>query len=64
MWCWNLTRIKDIQQVINEMQITLRELKVLEDYDGADYSEVLTELKWNHQMLKHRLTTLRCKNGE
>ena len=50
-----------MQNEIGEMQITLRELAVLEDYDGADYSEVLDELKWNHQMLKHRLTTLQLK---
>ena len=55
------TRIKHLQNEIGEMQITLRELAVLEDYDGADYSEVLDELKWNHQMLKHRLTTLQLK---
>ena len=59
MWCWKLTTIKQLQYELGEMQVTLRELSVLEDYDGADYSEVLTDVKWIHQQCKHRLQTLR-----
>jgi hypothetical protein len=43
------------------MAITLRELAVLEDGFGADYSEIKVDLAWIHQMLKHRLTTLQLR---
>ena len=58
-----MTKIKEIQQECTEMQATLRELSTLEDYQGADYSDVLTEIKWNHQMLKHRLLSLQQRRG-
>ena len=55
------TTIKQLQKEIMDMGETLKELAVLEDYNGADYSEVLDELKWNHQMLKHRLLSLQLR---
>jgi len=54
-----MTRIKELEVVVLDIQANLRELNALEDYKGADYSELLTDLKWSNQMLKHRLTTLR-----
>ena len=59
-----MTSIKQIQNELGEMQITLRELSVLEDYQGADYSEVFTDVKWLHQMLKHRLLSLQMKGDK
>lgn len=51
--------LKKIQHELGEMQITVRELSVLEDYDGVDYSEILTDTQWLHRMLTNRLITLR-----
>ena len=59
-----MVRIKDLQYELGEMQVTLRELSVLEDYGNADYGEVLTDAKWMHQQLKHRLQTLRNRGGQ
>ena len=56
-----MVQIKDLQHELGEMQITLRELAKLEDYDGASYDEIVTDAKWMHQMLKHRLLTLQLK---
>ena len=53
-----MNEVKVLQKEVSEMQITLRELAVLEDGFGADYSECITDLKWLHQMLRHRLQTL------
>ena len=54
-----MTELKRLQHELGEMQITVRELMVLEDFDGASYDEILTDAKWMHQMLRHRLITLR-----
>ena len=54
-----MNEIKQLQYEVNEMADTLKELAVLEDGFGADYSEVITDVKWSHQQLKHRLQTLR-----
>lgn len=57
-----MTKIKHLEEVVLDIQANLRELKVLEDYDGADYSELLSDLKWSNQMLRHRLTTLQLRS--
>ena len=54
-----MTDLKRLQHELGEMQITVRELMVLEDYEGADYSECLNDIKWVHKDLMHRLTTLK-----
>ena len=54
-----MNEVKVLQNEVSEMAVTLRELAVLEDGFGADYSEVITDVKWTHQQLKHRLQTLR-----
>jgi len=56
-----MNEVKVLQNEVSEMQITLRELAVLEDGFGADYSEIKVDLAWIHQMLKHRLTTLQLR---
>ena len=56
-----MNEVKVLQKEVSEMAITLRELAVLETYDGADYSEIKVDLAWIHQMLRHRLQTL--QNG-
>ena len=54
--------IKKIQNEISEIQISLRELEVLEDYKGVDYSEILQDCKWIKFLLNDRLKELRvCK---
>lgn len=54
-----MNEVKILQNEVSEMAVTLRELAELEDGFGADYSEVITDVKWTHQQLKHRLQTLR-----
>lgn len=54
-------KIKELQQVTMEIKDILNDLSVLEDYEDADYTEVLYDLKWTKQGLQHRLTTLRLK---
>ena len=44
-----------------EIKDILNDLSVLEDYEYADYSECLVELKWIKNDLQHRLTTLRMR---
>ena len=36
----------------------INELEILEDFEGADYSEIQTDLGWIVQQLEHRRTTL------
>lgn len=56
-----MSDLKKLQIELGEMQITVRELQKLEDYDGASYDEVLMDTKWLHQQLKHRLTSLQLR---
>ncbi len=59
-----MSDLKQLQYELGEMQVTVRELSVLEDYNGADYSDVISEVRWNHMMLKHRLDTLRRRMND
>ena len=54
----NMAELQDLKDELLDTLITIRELEPLEDYDGASYADVLTEYKWNHQQLKHRLLNL------
>ena len=56
-----MSELKHIIHELNEMGVTVQQLAKLEDYDDVDYSEVVTDLQWLHQMLKHRLTTLQLR---
>ena len=52
------TPIKRLKLTHARMETVLNELDVLEDYDGADYSEVDTDYRWLVQQLEHRRETL------
>ena len=54
----NMTELQDLKDELLDTLVTIRELEPLEDYNGASYADVLTEYKWNHQQLKHRLLNL------
>ena len=53
--------IRQLQHECTEMMCVLRELAVLEDYCDADYSDVVTDVKWNRVMLENRLKNLRLR---
>ena len=46
--------IKQLQHYNMRLTTVLNELSVLEDYEGADYSDVVTDIAWNVQMLENR----------
>ena len=46
--------IKELKHYNNRLTTVLNELEVLEDYKNADYSDVLTDIKWNVHMLENR----------
>lgn len=50
--------ITELKKAHSRMTTVLNELEVLEDGEGADYSEVVTDYRWIVQMLEHRRTTL------
>ena len=51
--------LKEIKNIVNDLLcLTIR----LEDYEtgcGVDYSDVITDLKWNRMTLENRLRTLK-----
>ena len=56
--------LRQIEQELSRMQSIVGKLKLLEDYNCADYSGVLTELQWNRVMLGNRLRDLERWNDE
>jgi hypothetical protein len=50
--------IEELKKTHKEMTEVLRELEVLEDGVGCDYSSVTIDYRWLCQELKHRRTTL------
>ncbi len=50
---------KEILKVCVELVSTANELSKVETGCGVDYSDVITDLKWNHMVLKNRLNTLK-----
>ena len=50
--------IKQLQHYNMRLTTVLNELAVLEDYDGADYSDVVTDIGWNLRMLEQRRESL------
>ena len=50
--------IEKMKMTHARMTTVLNELSVLEDFDGADYSEVDVDYRWIVQQLEHRRTTL------
>lgn len=53
--------LKKIEHELLESLRIVRELKPLEDYKGADYHDVLVDIKWNKVMLENRLKNLQMK---
>ena len=56
-----------IKQVRHECQLidnALDELTVLETFEGADYSDVVTDLKWNRIMLENRVKSLQLRRRD
>ena len=51
--------VKEIKDIVNDLLcLTIR----LEDYEtgcGVDYSDVITDLKWNKMTLENRLRSLK-----
>lgn len=52
------TPIKKLKHYNMRLTTVLNELEALEDYDGADYSEVIPDIAWNLRMLENRRETL------
>ena len=50
--------VKDLLFVSIELLTTLNQLSKVENGVGADYSDVLTDLKWNLHILNNRLKNL------
>jgi hypothetical protein len=52
------SQIQELKDEVIDLLITLRELEPLEDYDGVDYDEIVTDIKWGHHQCKIRLQNL------
>ena len=56
-----------LKQLRHECQLidnALDELTVLETFEGADYSDVVTDLKWNRIMLENRVKNLQLRRRD
>ena len=51
--------VKEILKVCVELVSISNELGKLEDGCGVDYSDVITDLKWNRMTLENRLRSLK-----
>lgn len=50
--------ISELRKTHSLMTTLLNELAVLEDGEGADYSQIVIDYKWLCNELEHRRTTL------
>ena len=50
--------IAELKQYNARLTTVLNELEVLEDGDGADYTDVVTDIRWNVIMLENRRESL------
>ena len=50
--------IAEMKRYNARLTTVLNELEVLEDGEGADYTDVLTDLHWNIVMLENRRESL------
>ena len=50
--------IEELKRYNARLTTVLNELEVLEDGEGADYTDVLTDLHWNIVMLENRRESL------
>lgn len=55
--------IEELKRYNARLTTVLNELEVLEDGEGADYSDVLTDIRWNVVMLENRRESLQ-KRGK
>ena len=55
--------IEELKRYNARLTTVLNELEVLEDGEGADYTDVLTDLHWNIVMLENRRESLQ-KRGK
>ena len=53
--------IKEIRQECQLINEALDELTVLETFEGADYSDVVTDIRWNRVMLENRVKSLKMR---
>ena len=51
--------VKEVLMVCVDLVSISNELGKLEDGCGVDYSDVITDLKWNRMTLENRLRTLK-----
>ena len=51
--------VKEVLKVCVDLVSISNELGKLEDGCGVDYSDVITDLKWNKMTLENRLRTLK-----
>jgi hypothetical protein len=50
--------IKKLKHYNNRLTTVLNELAVLEDYENADYTDVVTDIAYSVRMLENRRETL------
>ena len=50
--------IEELKRYNARLTTVLNELEILEDGEGADYTDVLTDLHWNIVMLENRRESL------
>ena len=50
--------IEELKKSHSRMTTVLNELEILEDGEGADYTEMVTDYRWIVQTLEHRRETL------
>ena len=55
--------IEELKRYNARLTTVLNELEILEDGEGADYTDVLTDLHWNIVMLENRRESLQ-KRGK
>ena len=53
-----IDEIRELKRYNSRLTTVLNELEVLEDGEGADYSDVLTDIRWNVIMLENRRESL------
>lgn len=53
--------IKQLRYECQRISDALDELTVLETFEDADYSDVVTDLKWNRVMLENRVKNLQLR---
>jgi DNA integrity scanning protein DisA with diadenylate cyclase activity len=50
--------IEELKKYNARLTTVLNELETLEDGDGADYTDVITDIRWNTIMLENRRDSL------